>query len=555
LRIALPLLAAAALLLPGLGALDLWAPDEPRYGQIAEELRSFEHGARGLWLLHLNDEPYTQKPPLYFWLAALAGAIPGRVSELAARLPSALAAIALVALTAAFGRRLFAAPGRASAAHLVDAGPWGALVLLTAIRFAHLGRRVQLDVLLALLETVALYAYWRLWSSRETAAADGRLLFLLHGAIALAVLTKGPVGLLPYAVIAVHLAWEGRLDALRRWLPLWGVALAVLPGLVWLSGAVWLAPAGFFEEAIVTNLGPRLIGGGDHDRAFYYYLYQLPADFLPWTPLLLFALYLGWHQSRRAPSVTPSERVDADAWRFLLGWLALFVVFFSAMSGKRGSYLLPAFPAAALLCGAALAQATRPVLRWLEWGWGGLACALLIAGLLASSIAPELVAGIPARASALGVALGATGLGVLIWQRARGAPPGQRIAWLLVFVIALESGLFLGVLPALDERKSPRPIAALVANHSDTHERVGVFRHSALAGGVAYYSGREVVALESEQDVIRFVGAGGGLVVARTRDMNVLNEIVPVRVLGHARQGRRRLEVARAAEVTVPTTR
>ena len=75
------LAAAALLFLARLGATDLWAPDEPRYAQIAEEIRAFEHGARGLWLLHLNGEAYDQKPPVYFWLAALFGAPAGRVER------------------------------------------------------------------------------------------------------------------------------------------------------------------------------------------------------------------------------------------------------------------------------------------------------------------------------------------------------------------------------------------------------------------------------------------------------------------------------------------
>ena len=81
LPVTLVLLAAALLYLPGLGATDLWAPDEPRYAQVAEELRT---GAGHRVLLHLNGEPYTQKPPLYFWLAALAGAAADRVSAQAA---------------------------------------------------------------------------------------------------------------------------------------------------------------------------------------------------------------------------------------------------------------------------------------------------------------------------------------------------------------------------------------------------------------------------------------------------------------------------------------
>ena len=99
-------LAAGLLLLPGLSLRDLWEPDEPRIGMVAEELRSLRHGPEGLVLLHLSGKPYTQKPPLYYWLAALAGAPSGRVDERAARLPSALSGVRLVALTLALGRTL-----------------------------------------------------------------------------------------------------------------------------------------------------------------------------------------------------------------------------------------------------------------------------------------------------------------------------------------------------------------------------------------------------------------------------------------------------------------
>ena len=78
---ALLLVASALLLCVGLGGTDFWAPDEPRYGQVAEEVRAMEQGAKGLVLLHLGGEPYTQKPPLYYWLAALTGSAIGKVTE------------------------------------------------------------------------------------------------------------------------------------------------------------------------------------------------------------------------------------------------------------------------------------------------------------------------------------------------------------------------------------------------------------------------------------------------------------------------------------------
>ena len=132
------LIAAAVMLLTGLGRIDAWAPDEPRYLHVSEGVRALENGPSDLVLLRLNGEPYTQKPPLYFWLAALGGVPTGHVGEIAARLPSALAGIGVVALTLLLGSRLFG--GRV--------GLLGALLLLTVFEFAHVGRRIQLDMLL-----------------------------------------------------------------------------------------------------------------------------------------------------------------------------------------------------------------------------------------------------------------------------------------------------------------------------------------------------------------------------------------------------------------------
>ena len=69
---ALVLVATTLLVFVRLGATDLWPPDEPRYALVAEELRSMENGPKDLVLLHLHGAPYTQKPPLFYWLAATA---------------------------------------------------------------------------------------------------------------------------------------------------------------------------------------------------------------------------------------------------------------------------------------------------------------------------------------------------------------------------------------------------------------------------------------------------------------------------------------------------
>ena len=92
--------------------------------------------------------------------------------------------------------------------------------------------------MLAAFELLALTGFW--WLDRGLRPRTLALL-TLHGAMSLAILTKGPVGfLIPTLTIVAYLAWEGRRRArtgLRTAFPLWGIALAVLPGIAWISAA------------------------------------------------------------------------------------------------------------------------------------------------------------------------------------------------------------------------------------------------------------------------------------------------------------------------------
>src|SRR5204863_7325585 len=80
---------AALLFMPCLGGHDLWNPDEPRYTEVAREMR-----LTGDYVVpHLNGEVYSQKPPLQMWAMLAAAVVTGGLDETAARLPAALAAI------------------------------------------------------------------------------------------------------------------------------------------------------------------------------------------------------------------------------------------------------------------------------------------------------------------------------------------------------------------------------------------------------------------------------------------------------------------------------
>ncbi len=520
---------AVLLLLTGLGILDLWAPDEPRYARVAEELRRMDQGPRGLILLHLNGEAYTQKPPLYFWLAAVAGAAQGHVSEWAARLPSALAGVACVALSVRFGASLL---GPA-------VGALGGAVLLTSFEFAHRARRAQLDVLLTLLELMALAAFWRL---DRGSAPRRRDLLLFHGALGLAVLTKGPVGLIvPLLVIGSYLYWEGRLASLRRLLPPWALLLSLGPGLAWVAGAAAVAPAGWADEAIVENLIGRFFAGSSHARPVYYYFYQLPIAFLPWTLLLpLVAL-----EAPRALRERDGAAWRAGAWRFLLAWLGASFVFFSLSAGKRGLYLLPAFPALALLCADAARRALARRGAWPRVATRGLAGLTLVA-VAAALAAPRIGAGfgvtLPWSLGAVfvGIALAAWGA----WARWPGRAPESRLWIPIGALVAAELALFTLLLPGLDPEKSPRPIAAAAAALTAADEPLGLVGKPTLLGGLAYYAERRVTLLDDPGRLERFLAEGGRTLVIAGHQLERVRSSVPLTIHARARRGRRTLLVA-----------
>lgn len=514
-----------------LGATGFWAPDEPRYGHVAEEVRAGRHGAAGWLLLHLNGEPYTQKPPLYFWLAALAGTPGGRVSEAAARLPSAAAGVLLVGLTLALGRRLLGAP----------AALLGAALLLTGFELADNARRVQLDVLLALCETLALYAFWRL--DRGGGGRRG-LQALLHGALGLAVLTKGPVGfLVPLLGIAAYAAWERRPAALRAALPWWGPLLSVAPGLAWIAGAVALAPDGFFGEAVVENLLGRFFAGTSHERPFHYFLYQFPLNFLPWA-LLAPAVWVAGRREVFAAGGDPEAR---RAWRFLLAWVGATLLFFSLSSGKRGVYMLTCHPAAALLVADAVWRRAGALGRVPPMVHG--VTAVLAVGLAGGGVWAAVTDPLRSPAASLatgGAALGVAALGAVAAAalgRAR-APLGAQLAVPIAMVFAFELALFQATWPARDPEKSPRAIAEAAAALTPPDGAIGLVGDRPLVGGLAYYGGRRVAWLDSSEEIARFFADGGRAVVVQARKLDRVAAVAPVDVVFRARAGRRALVVA-----------
>lgn len=414
---------ALGLYLPGLGAEILRHPLEARYALAAREM------LRGgpLLVAHVFGELYPDKPPLYFWTTALLGWLGGgRIGETTARLPAAAAALAGLLLVYRLGGDLF---GR-------RAGLLAALALGSSNLFFWYARQGHPDQFLTAFVTLACLGLWRVLSGPDRAGTTGWMI-VAYAAMALGVLSKGLLGLvLPLLAGAVYALATGPLRALParlRLLPGLGVFVAIV--LAWYGPAVAHYGTAYLYETLVHQHMVRYARTWAHKGPWYYYFGEFPSGFFPWVLFLPGAFVLGWRARRTEPILFP------------LGWFVAGFVFFSLSTGKRGAYLLPIYPAAALLVGWLWDQALarRPDARWVAVPLAAmsataalLAVALVVVprGLVPGRMVHTLVPADP-RYLAAAVVLLLAGAAVvwLLWSRGR--PAGAFAALVAVQAVLL----------------------------------------------------------------------------------------------------------------------
>ena len=474
---------ACLLFLSNLGARDLWAPDEPYFAEGAREMV-----VDGEWLVpHVNGVVTTDKPPLFFWTIAVLSLAAGAVTPWTARLPSALAALGTLLLVMRLSRRF---DGERTA--------WLAgLVLISTLMFWDKAHWAQIDSLLCFTIWMALSAF-EACRAGEAAGARAGVLFWLAAAVA--VLAKGPVGLLlPLGIAVLVTASDPGPGRWRRLASPIGPLLFVLVVGAWAAAAtagsggeysVW----GALEEHFVH----RGLHGLHHRQPPWYYLQVLPLHLLPWSGLVPGALVLAWR--RRAD---PADR-------FLLVASLFVVLFFSISTEKRDLYVLPAVPAFALMVArlidrlAALggAATTEGAIgrRWLLLPQAALAVPLIVIGIAL----PFLDTGEVDLPRSLPVALGSILLvtgAVTLWACRRSHALAAATTPAAGFLVAyLFTSAF--VYPALESRKSARPFA----------ERMKAATESSRAAG------HPVLAFDLGNLPEAFAFYGDGLYTVETRD-------------------------------------
>lgn len=440
-------------------------PDEARYAEVPREML-----ARGdVVTPELNGAHYFEKPPLLYWANAASIAVLGRTA-FAARLPTRLAALAaalmlIIALDDAL--RLW--------------GLWSAVILLSSPMGFVLARYNITDGVLTASLTLTFLALRRFLIEREGGApATGALVALGAGA-ALAVLSKGLIGIVfPGLVLLLWVAITG------QWRRV-GEVLASPATLVFLALAVpWFvlverASPGFARIFFVREHFERFATSqARRPGPIYYFVAAFVAGFLPWTivfPRVLARMRDAWQLRRRGYN---------DLLFFAL-WFFVILVFFSFSHSKLLPYILPAFPAAAALTARVLLVPDRPAHAPL------LVHAVLVTVLAAGGVGYGLMSGELARYHVTAAAVaGGTLLVAGAWTATARAAAGRTA---FTSVVLGWCGLYLALIVALPSVSNDLSTHRLAVVASDVRDAT-VVSYRCYPQGFPWVLGHPIVVVD-----------------------------------------------------------
>jgi 4-amino-4-deoxy-L-arabinose transferase-like glycosyltransferase len=322
-------LVCLAILFANLGGASFFEPDEGRNAEKAREIL-----LRNDWVTpHHNFLPTLDKPMGFFWPIALSLKLFG-LSEGAARLPSVLAALGCLLLVYQFARSQWG----------VRHALWSCLILATSVGFFVFARVVIFDMSLTLFVALGLFSFYAA-ARAETPRQRWFHCVVMYAALGAGTLIKGAVALvLPGLVVFSYLLLTRQWHLLLRMKIAPGALIylsLVLPWYLWTEAKnpgylrYFLLEEHFLRYTTVEF---------ERSRAWYYFIVVIAVGFFPWTGLLLETARDAWRKR------------SEDTNRFLALWAVLPVIFFWFSKSQLPQYILPIFPALALITGRFLAE-------------------------------------------------------------------------------------------------------------------------------------------------------------------------------------------------------
>lgn len=471
--------AASVVFLACLGSQDLWGKREQR--SAAETIDTLDSGH---WLVaEIQGRPRLEKPPLPRWTIASLMLLTGRRDEVIVRLPSALAALGMVALVYSLGRRI---GGRSLA---LASG----YALTSCAFFITELRQAGNDGPLAFFTTLAIYAAWRRLHGEPPEEPAAPLApgdrpgsrgwsLMMYAALGLGFLCKGPIGVvITLLTVVPYLAATHRLrPGARLLVDGWGILLFVLLAMSWPVPVMLLDPNAVAVWKL--EMGQKAgVAGVSHHQKREILAIQWFWMTAPWSAIATWAVV---HPLLRRGRGYPR------ATALTLSWAATNLLMFCFWKVAKPNYFLPCLPGAALLIGQQwlrlcdLARGTDSDARRARWFLGLNAAALAIAALslpvLAMVIAPGYRGWAPWIAAPV---VAAAVLGVLLWRRGAGATALAPTAVAIAVLVVLIYG---GVSPQENRFRSHRALARVLESLVPPETRSLMFFHE-LDEGLWFY--------------------------------------------------------------------
>ncbi|MEB3180434.1 MAG: glycosyltransferase family 39 protein [Nostocaceae cyanobacterium] len=330
------------------GSIGLVDETEPLFAEASRQMT-----VTGNWITpYFNGETRFDKPALVYWLQAI-GYLTIGVNEWAVRLPSALAAMGMVCLGFYTLYRYQQLQDRLQEGSRA-AKPWltanlGAAIMALTPQTIAWARTGVSDMLLVGCMASALLCFYLGYAEKSQRRVQQRWYLAFYILIGLAVLTKGPVGIvLPGLIIGAFLLYLGNFWQIWREMSvLRGLLIVALISIPWYVLVIWQNPQTFIASFFGYHNVERFTSVVNrHSAPWYFYFLVVLVGFAPWSiflPLSIVKVRVwrrGWWQSQ--------ER-DQQLGLFALFWFAGVFMFFTIAVTKLPSYVLPLMPAAAIL--------------------------------------------------------------------------------------------------------------------------------------------------------------------------------------------------------------
>ncbi|MBX9724989.1 MAG: glycosyltransferase family 39 protein, partial [Candidatus Obscuribacterales bacterium] len=344
-----------------------------------------------------HGTPFFDKPILAYWFIALTYKIAG-ISHFTARIPSVIAALGTVAITAFAGRSLYGA----------RAGTLAAAVLASSLMFISFANLCMSDMNLVFFDTVSLGL---LFASLQNEKRRSILLYFAALSMGMAFITKGPVGIvLPSISFAAFLSitkqWK-KIELVKHVIPC-AIILAGA-GVPWFMAAFRQNGAGALSYFFIHENLERFTGSTyDTHRPIWFMVVSFLSGMLPWSLFIPFAL-----KDSIAVMKKGWDNIQASGQLYCWLWIAVLLGFFSFSRGKIDYYALPVYPAAAIIIGNYLSNAcdnknkVASILGWVSSSVifvAGIASLFILPGMFGSESVSSYF-GIPAVLLSCGLAM------------------------------------------------------------------------------------------------------------------------------------------------------